>query len=206
MEQKRLNNRKKQGAKTKLRLLECAEQLFLKKDYTNVSVEDITKAAGVCKGAFYVHYPSKDALIGELIVRNAARCDAEYRAYADGLPPDMPACDRLLALTGKIADVLSDTIGRDNLCKVYQLMLAKDMDMQAVKGYGREVYTLLYETIAQGIERGELRSVLPPEELSRHFITAFRGVVYEWCIRYPELDLKQQAVAVVRLLTEGIKA
>ncbi len=160
----------------------------------------------MCKGAFYVHFHSKDALIGELISHNAAHSDAQYRAFADSLPQDMPACDKLLALTVRIAEVLADTIGRDNICKVYQLMLAKELDMDAIKNYDREVYALYKELITAGIERGELRSVLPPEVLSRYFVTAYRGVAYEWCIRYPELDLKQQATALIRLLIEGIKA
>lgn len=206
MAQKGSNSRKEQGAQTKKRLYECAERLFRESDYTDVSVEDITKAAGVCKGAFYVHFASKDALIGELIAHNVAHTDAGYRAFKDSLPPDMSACDKLLALTVRIAEVLADTIGRDNICKVYQLMLAKELDMDAIKNYDREVYVLYKELIAAGIERGELRSVLPPEELSRYFITAFRGAGYEWCIRYPELDLKEQATAVIRLLIEGIKA
>jgi len=33
---------------------------------------------------------------------------------------------------------------------------------------------------------------------------AIRGVSYEWCIRYPNFDLKEQAVAHCLLLIEGI--
>ena len=206
MAQKGSNSRKEQGAQTKKRLYECAERLFRESDYTDVSVEDITKAAGVCKGAFYVHFASKDALIGELIAHNVAHTDAGYRAFKDSLPPDMSACDKILALSERIAEVMTKTIGPDNSCMVYRLMLEKDVDMGALKSDDREVYTLYRELIAEGIERGELYSVLPPEVLSRYFVTAYRGAGYEWCTRYPEVDLKEQAVAMMRLLLEGIKA
>lgn len=45
--------------------------------------------AGVTKGAFYVHFESKDALYIELFLAYADRMDAQYEAFLDSLPPQM---------------------------------------------------------------------------------------------------------------------
>ncbi len=204
MREKKVNKKKAQGAETKQRLYEIAKRLFMERDFTEVSLEDITDEAGITKGAFYVHFESKDALIAILIADYASNTDTDYKAFVEALPVDMPASDMLLALIEKIADMLVDTIGYENMKKVYQLLLMKTVDTEAVKGYSRELYLLFHNILEKGIKQGEFKDTLSAEALSRHFVIAFRGLSYEWCIRYPEFDLKEQAVEHFKLLVQGI--
>ncbi len=204
MRQKKPDKRKVQGAETKKKLLEIAKRLFEEYSFADVSIEDITDEAGITKGAFYVHYESKDALIAIVIADYATRADAEYRAFVKSLPEDMPVSEMILALADKISDVLSSTIGLENMKKVYQMLLLGTADTDSVKGYGRELYLLFRDILDKGIRKGELKSSLTLDELSRHFVLALRGLTYEWCIRYPDFDLKEQTLAHCRLLLEGI--
>lgn len=205
MREKKPDKRKVQGAETKKKLYEIAERLFTERNYSDVNVEDITDEAGITKGAFYVHFESKDALIAVLIADQATRADMNYKTFVETLPEDMPASKMLLALTQKIADELADTIGCENMKKVYKMLLGGTVDTEAVKGYGRELYLLFYSILDKGIRRGELKPALPLEALSRHFVMAIRGVSYEWCVRYPDFDLREQAIEHIRLLIEGIQ-
>lgn len=204
MREKKLDKRKAQGAETKKKLYEIAERLFTERNFSDVNVEDITDQAGITKGAFYVHFESKDALIAILIADYAARADTNYKTFLETLPDDMHASEVLLALTQKIAETLLNTIGYENMKKVYQMVLAGTVDTEAVKGYSRELYTLFHGVLEKGVRRGELTSSLPLEKLSQHFVMAIRGVSYEWCVRYPDFDLKEQAMEHIRLLIEGI--
>jgi len=204
MREKKIDKRKAQGAKTKKKLYEIAERLFTERNFSDVNVEDITDEAGITKGAFYVHFESKDALIAILIADYAARADTDYKTFLEALPDDMPASEVLLALTQKIAETLLNTIGYENMKKVYQMLLTGTVDTEAVKGHSRELYTLFYGVLEKGIQHGEIASSLPLEALSRHFVMAIRGVSYEWCVRYPDFDLKGQALEHCRLLIEGI--
>jgi len=144
------------------------------------------------------------ALIAILIADHAARVDTDYKTFLETLPDDMPISEVLLALTKKIADELVDTIGCENMKKVYQMLLAGTVGTEAVKGYGRELYSLFHSVLEKGIQRGELKSALSPESLSQHFVMAIRGVSYEWCVRHPAFDLKEQVVDHCLLLLEGI--
>ena len=47
----------------KKRIIACALALIDEKGFDNVSVREITEAAGVSKGAFYIHFKSKEDLI-----------------------------------------------------------------------------------------------------------------------------------------------
>lgn len=205
MKEKKFDKRKVQGAETKKRLYEIAEKLFAQHEFANVSVEDITDEAGITKGAFYVHFASKDELIALLIADYAARADMDYKVFLETLPSDMPTSDVLLTLIEKIADVLMNKIGCNNMKKVYQMMLAGTIETEAVKGYSRDIYTLFYSILEKGIWRGELKKGLPVDVLSQHLVMAIRGISYEWCIRYPDFDLKEQSMEHFRLLLEGIK-
>lgn len=204
MRERKPDKRKVQGAETKKKLYEIAERLFTERHFSDVNVEDITDEVGITKGAFYVHFESKDALIAILIADHAAKVDADYKTFVEALPKDMPASEMVLSLTQKIADELVDTIGCENMKKVYQMLLAGTVDTEAVKGYDRELYLLFYSILDKGVRRGELKHALPLEALSRHFVMAIRGVSYEWCVRYPDFDLKEQVTEHIRLLIEGI--
>ena len=206
MREKKPDKRKVQGAETKKKLYEIAERLFTERNFSDVNVEDITDEAGITKGAFYVHFESKDALVAILIADHAACADSNYKTFVETLPNDMPISEVLLALTQKIADELVDTIGCENMKKVYQMLLAGTVDTEAVKGYDRELYMLFYSILDKGIQCGEFTSSLSLESLSRHFVMAIRGVSYEWCVRYPDFDLKEQVTEHIRLLVEGMKA
>lgn len=113
--------------------------------------------------------------------RNYMRLRKGY-SFLESLPDDMPASLALLALAEKIADTLANTFGYKNMTKIYQMLLSGTAGTEAVKGYGRELYVLVYNILVKGLRSGEFTSFLPPETLSRHFIMAIRGVSYEWCI------------------------
>lgn len=54
---------KKDGYKTKEKILEVAEQLFAEKGFNGTSIEKIAKTAGVNKGLIYYHFKNKKDII-----------------------------------------------------------------------------------------------------------------------------------------------
>lgn len=205
MRQSKPDKRKVQGAETKRKLYGIADRLFAERGFSDVSIEDITDEAGVTKGAFYVHFASKDELISLLIADYVSRADTDYKAFADGLSDDMPCASAMLALAGKIADTLSNSLGCDNMKKVYQMLMTGSAGTEAVQEYGRDLYALVRGILVKGIERGEFTSLLSPEALSRHFVMALRGTAFDWCVRYPDFDLREQTIEHIRLLLRGIE-
>lgn len=62
MDEKPLTKRKKQAMETKNRIFETAMELFAKKGYKDIKIEDICRLADVSVGAFYHYFPSKNIL------------------------------------------------------------------------------------------------------------------------------------------------
>ncbi len=190
--------------KTKQKLFESAVQLFADYDFDDVTVDDIVEAAGVSKGTFYIYFESKDALIASFLFDYVYNVDAGYKANLDLFAPGTPVSEMLLSLTAEIANTLIGKIGYNRMRSVYKLMLTKSFDMEAVKGYNRDLYHLIASVLKRGMEQGEFNTELPPETLAKHFVMAFRGLSYEWCIRYPDFDLKEKSLVHVKMLLNGI--
>jgi AcrR family transcriptional regulator len=55
------------GRRTRQQLLDAAESAFGQRGYFATSVADITRAAGVAQGTFYVYFPNKQAIFEELV-------------------------------------------------------------------------------------------------------------------------------------------
>ena len=110
----------------------------------------------------------------------------------------------LLSLLAKIADVLTDTIGYNKMRIIYKLQLTETVDMDTVKGYNRELYKIFSHVLERGMELKEFSSEIPLDTLTKHFVMAIRGISYEWCIRYPNFDLKEQVLTHFQLLLSGI--
>ena len=204
MKAEKHNKKKEQGAETKKRLYEIAEQLFIKYNYTDVSVEAITEAAGVTKGTFYVHYDSKDELYVSIFADYASRIDADYRIYYENLPSEMSASDVLLALVWKIVDVIVGTVGYDKMKTFYTLQLTRVVNTESVNGYDRELYIIFNNLLSRGIQRGEFKTSQPLETLTKQIVMAMRGLTYEWCIRYPDFNFKEEVLQYFKLLLNGI--
>ena len=58
------------------RILDAAAELFVHYGYDKTTVSDIAREAGVSKGAIYLHFKSKDDLLGNLLLR-------EMQSYAE---------------------------------------------------------------------------------------------------------------------------
>jgi len=61
------DDRKKSSDK-KTEILRCGRELFSARGYKDTSVADITAAAGIAAGTFYLYYPSKEKLFMELFL------------------------------------------------------------------------------------------------------------------------------------------
>lgn len=85
----------------RVRVLGAAVDLFARQGYDATSVAQVIAQAGVAKGGFYHHFPSKEALLyevyGDLIARQLAAMDAI-------LARDLAPAETLRALIGDLVE------------------------------------------------------------------------------------------------------
>lgn len=205
MEEKKTNGKKLQGAKTKEKILRCADFLFRKYGFENVSVDSIVEKAGISKGGFYVHFDSKDALTAVLIAEYVKQSDLSYETFTESFPDNAETSEILLSLIGKIADVITDNVGYDLIRLAYRIQIDRNISTNALLSYSREIYGIFSSLIQRGIRRGEFRAELDTERTAEQFVTVLRGFTYEWCIRYPDFSLKEELRRHFNLLLSGVK-
>ena len=153
MSKKKLNKRQKQAAETKMKIYEAAKELFLEKDVDDVSVDSIVKKAGVSKGSFYVHYESKASLVYVLIKDYVGEIDMDYKTYLKSISQDRSTLDIITLLTEKIADILANKIGHDNMKWLYKSHFLSSISSEPTMSYNRELYKMFDEILSEGIAK-----------------------------------------------------
>ena len=67
MSEQRRKPATRRGQRTRSRLLEAAEEVFGERGFEKASIVDITRAAKVAQGTFYVYFESKKEIFTELV-------------------------------------------------------------------------------------------------------------------------------------------
>jgi AcrR family transcriptional regulator len=118
-------------AERRTELLDAAERLFAERGLNATTVADITEAAGVSKGSFYVYFASRDELLDALNARLGhelfavlddvlgALVDDAAGSLLDGNPVDFTA-DRLAELLElSVSRMVHALLARRNLIEVW---------------------------------------------------------------------------------------
>ena len=61
-----MGKREENAIQTKTKIIEAAKTLIRENGIDNVSVDDITKLAGVAKGSYYVYFKKKEDIVGAI--------------------------------------------------------------------------------------------------------------------------------------------
>ncbi len=205
MKNLKLNNRQAKAIETKAKIYDSADQLFRTYGFDHVSVDSIVEKAGVSKGSFYVHFDSKNSLISALATDFVARLDLDYKSFLESFPPNAMASEILLSIVGKIVDVLTLTIGYNSMKIIYEALITRTINTDPIVGYDRELYKMFNEIIKKGIDQQEFQTEMTIDTITKHCIMAIRGITYEWCIRYPDFDLKSEVLIHFKILLNGLK-
>ena len=73
-------------------ILDAAQELFLSVGYQQTNVQDIVRKVQVAQGTFYYYFPSKEAVLEAIAVRDAKDMTAQLHA---SLPPDASILEQL---------------------------------------------------------------------------------------------------------------
>jgi AcrR family transcriptional regulator len=84
------------------RLLDAARSLFIERDYFSLSVDDIAKAADLSRAGFYLHYPSKEAVLVDIVKEASARLDPLYRWFGQTHNPSRAKIREFLQLATRL--------------------------------------------------------------------------------------------------------
>lgn len=186
--------RRAQARETERLILSASLSLMREKGFDKVSVRDICKKAGITTGAFYHHFPSKEALLAH----GFAPLDDHMEAVLRGHEGDGPA-KRLWLILEAYAKFMSD--GGELTGRYYQHRIAapgsRSMDST------RYTMQAMVSCFCQARDQGILAPGQSPEWVADFCFRHFRGVVVDWILHaysYPLLPRMQEDYALFERL------
>jgi AcrR family transcriptional regulator len=183
-------SRKERQAETRLRLLDAAEQVFLRRGLPGSSVEEITAEAGFTRGAFYSNFKSKDELFVELLQ------DRVYRQYAEMVEQaqEQPGTPRDRLRWG--AERLRDVQKREEGSWLFRLWLecltqaARDEDFRKLAAtFWSGNRGLLAEQTKEVYKELGSKPPLPPEQIATAMIALDVGLAVQHLVDPEEAPL-----------------
>lgn len=126
--------------KAKITILRAAEEVFAERGVAGAKVEEIARRAGISKGAFYLHFESKDAALRQIADGFLSRCAAFFAGPEEY--PDAPIC---------ADDLLDFCIERD--VAIYQFLWENRNAMRTLTGCRGEPYDAMIDGFRAELER-----------------------------------------------------
>lgn len=166
---------------TKANIVEQAIKLFAEKGFQDTSTADVVQAAGCSKGAFYYHFPSKDALIEEAFYFCQ---DSIEEAAAEGIDELPGVVDKLCR---RCYNLTKYALHHPDIARVngdYQnLPVNRAKYEYSFRGNFRH-YEVVMSMIETGLANGELKRM--PAELLGEFFAKIATVPYIYVQKHPE--------------------
>jgi AcrR family transcriptional regulator len=193
-----------QAGDTRDRILQQAMRLFLEKGYHGTSIDDITKAAELTKGALYWHFESKEVLLKRIL--------QEYeKQFLDGL------IQAVKGVQGSIVDKIEKYFRYNAAFAYYNRELCVSFDTLATEMVGahyeietefRRIYMKYQKFLSKLILQGKKEKVFKKEldeNLAALIIIAFHvGILLQWSMNKDKIDGEAYVNTFKKIMLKGM--
>jgi AcrR family transcriptional regulator len=195
-----------QTGNTEEKILKQAMRLFLERGYHGTSIDDITQAVGLTKGALYWHFKNKEALLREIIERYE-------KSFLDGL------IHAVSEVKGGALDKFEKYIRFNAAFAYYNREICVSFETLAGELVGahhriepefRRIYNKYQEFLSELIMQGKKERCFKKEldtDLAALAIMAFHhGVLVQWSMKRNEIDEEAFVKTFKNIMLNGLMA
>ena len=193
--------RKESAERTRQKILDRGLDIFREKGFDGTSLEMIVRAAGVTKGAFYVHFKTKAGLICEYL----KNLDLDYRKHYSEMPAGKDAAAMLSEFADAVLGIMEAHLPLNLLRAVYRAEVSREIPLDPFLSPDRELYRIFGEILDRGKQEGTFRPGLDSVRAAGHIVIAIRGMVFEWCSRSVDFDVHEELAEHMDLITNGLR-
>jgi TetR/AcrR family acrAB operon transcriptional repressor len=192
---------------TRKALLKAALTVFSRKGYAMTTLADVASEAGVTRGAIYWHFGSKAELYTALMDEYARLGNAIVQSpiAEGGTLVDILRRVFINQLVAVESDPALRAVMEISLFKTERTPDLAGSLMQQLES-SRRLLGGISEAMRDGIERGELRPDIDPNEMARAFLALQNGVLTMWLYDPASFSLRESAPALAELFLQGILA
>jgi len=181
------------------RIIDAAEQVFVKRGLAGTRMQDVGAEAGLATGTLYNYFANRDALLSSLLERRLDQLLAEVRA-ADAALVNAPYRDRLVAV---VRASFQHFEAHRALFTVLSGGGITGKHMRRCADGQREYQAAFAEPLARAVAVGALRADVPISVQADFLTGAVHGVLRGWARQEGATNLVDQAQAVVDLFLRG---
>ncbi|WP_462410705.1 TetR/AcrR family transcriptional regulator [Neobacillus sp. Marseille-QA0830] len=195
----RPTKRQQKAMQTKQRIIDTALELFGRKGFDCVSVDEIVKTSRTSKGAFYVHFNSKY----EVLLEKFKEMDEFFAEYINTLPEETSNYEKILLFTESQLIYLRDCMGMDLIRTLYMSALVPNQP-KFLSNTDRHLFRIVHTFVHNGQETGEFKKNLSAQEITMLITRCMRGTLYDWALFGDELDLVKEGKKFIQTILNGI--
>ena len=179
------------------RLYEAALALFRSQGYEATTVDQITRQAGLAKGTFFNYFPTKDAVLRYMGVREVGRLSATS-LHTNGTNSSIGKLKRLM---GTLATSLEND--RELVSLIFRRGITVSELMVGDAG-GLSLQPTATLLIRQAQRQGEINADLDPDALAAALDALYLQQLIRWCESGKPYPLSERLTGIVDLLLRGI--
>lgn len=194
--------RKLKALETKKALLETGLELFDKKGFDNVTVDEIVKPVMYLKGLFMcisivnMIFSMKNLKILIISIRNFRK---EYQMT-------LKQVKKILIFFEAQMIYLRDELGKDLIRTVYMNAMSLTINKNHyLSDPNRNLYQVINSFVQEGIKNKEFKEGLTTEEVSVLITRCMRGTIYDWIIFGEQFDIVEEMNKFTSTVLDGLK-
>ena len=191
---------RKNPRNTKARIVSAAWKLFYEQGYEETTVEDIIFESETSKGTFYHYFEGKDALLGTLSVL----FDEKYQELMETMDMSANSIELLEMLNRELFAMIDRSVSLDLLARLLSSQLITRGEKHLLDR-NRIYFKLLRKIVSDGQEKGEIRSDMSVNEITKAYAMWERALLYDWCLCGGEYSLLKYTKTMTPMFIEGFR-
>lgn len=190
----------------KNQILAAASTVFARSGFHEARMDDIAEEVGLSKGALYLYYKSKDAIIIALLKFFFEKEVNQLRALLQ-TEQQKPIREQLMIMNRMFAEGMKWMASLMPVAFEFYAVMARRKDVRLfLKDYFKEYRGLLASLIQRGIDQGEFQPTVDAEMLAIAVTALYEGLALLWMVDPQAAQWEKVGEQSLAMLLDGIKA
>jgi AcrR family transcriptional regulator len=191
-----VSRRERKKGRTRSDIYNAAMNLFLRRGFDSVTIDDICDAADVARATFFLHFPAKEALLIEYGARANDELGAAIGTYRGSATATIRMALKMLAeRAARHPDVVR---------LVMREVMARPRVLSEHHESTADLVNLLAAVIRRGQQAGEFRRRTKPTVAALTACAAFFALIYTWVRHDGKIDIEASVAETLDIVLNGL--
>jgi AcrR family transcriptional regulator len=191
------SRRDRKRERTRGEIYSAAMNLFLRRGFDAVTIEEICDAADVARATFFLHFPTKEALLTEYGIRANQSLAELIRASHGSATATLKAALKMLA---------ERAMQQPEVVRLHvsELLSRPPMFLESHQEQTENLVSLIAAVIRRGQAAGEFRRKIEPALAAVALCATYFALIYEWARRGGRLDIEAAIAQTLDIVLNGL--